>query len=79
MRFSILIWSFVAAFCLYQAFTIGTMWGMIGFLTGFFLSLYMWIYALVFIIRNDFPVQVKLNIDTKVNGNEINKEESGDK
>ena len=75
MRFSLLLWSFVAAFCFYNFLTVGELWTAVIFGSGFFVALYLWIYALIAIIRTDFPVQVKLNIDTKVNGKNIKKDE----
>ena len=75
MRFSLILWGFVAAFCCYQFLTNGELWNAVAFGGGFFMALYMWIYALITIIRTDFPVKVKLNIDTKVNENELNKNE----
>lgn len=73
MRISLIFWSFVTAFCSYNFLTATDVWNAVICGGGALISLYMWIYALIMIIRTDLPIQVKFNIDTKIKQDKENK------
>lgn len=68
MRFGIILWSFICAFCLIHTvmFLIeGRADTAIGFCTGFMIALYLFIAKTVQYIKEDYPAQLRVKINTK--------------
>ena len=62
IRIMIVIWSFVSIFLLNQVIKAETEQNFIFAGSFLMLSLYMWIYTIVGIIKADFPTQIQINV-----------------
>ncbi len=62
IRIMIVVWSFVSIFLLNQVIKAETEQNFIFAGSFLMLSLYMWIYTVVGIIKADFPTQIKINV-----------------
>lgn len=62
MRVMIIVWSFVSVFLLNGIINAETKQDFLFAGTFLMLTLYMWIYNVVGVIKSDFPTQIKINV-----------------